>query len=100
MTELPEQLLSLKASVERLLRSYTALKSENEMLRNQLEAQRRGLREKNEHIARLEEELSLVKAAKALGETGQTEELSKTAIRETINELIDEVDRCIALLNP
>lgn len=96
-----EQLDNLRLNLERLLRGYQAILRENEMLKQQIDAQRRGLADKNKKIGELEQQFDLVKTAQTIAGIGSTEELpeDKIEVRKRINELIKEVDNCIALLN-
>ncbi|MBC8173802.1 MAG: hypothetical protein H7X71_07845 [Chitinophagales bacterium] len=94
-----QQLDVIKTNLERLLRNYTALKNENEILKNQVEAQRRTAGDKNKKITELEEQLTLLKTVKAITDSDPLEKEEKTNVKHRINELIKEVDKCIALLN-
>ena len=92
-----DQLRELRSNLERLLRSFTAVKNENEMLKQQIDAQRRALAEKNHKISELDEQLSLSKTSKLITETEHLSSEDKTEVRHKINELIKEVDKCIAM---
>lgn len=110
MSEAITQLNTMKANLERLLRSYTALKNENAILKNQIEAQRKAMAEKNSKISEAEQQLSLLKAAQSISKHITGNELpqqetennfaeSNIAAKQKIQELIKEVDKCIALLS-
>lgn len=96
-----EQLQSIKNNLDRLLRSYHAVKSENDILKSQLEAQRRGLHDKNKRIEELEKQFELLKTAQAIAhnDTPMDTDEGKSAMKKRINDLIKEVDNCIAQLN-
>jgi Holliday junction resolvasome RuvABC endonuclease subunit len=91
----------LKANVERLLRSFQAVQRENEILKQQMDAVRKGSAEKTKKIEALEQQLDMQKTAHSIANIAQLEEGSgdKTEVRKRINDLIKEVDNCIALLN-
>ncbi len=99
MREMQQQLLSVKNKLEELLRSYTVLKNENEILKNQADAQRNSLAEKSHKIQHLEQQLAALKTAKAITGAGEANKEDKSYIRQTVNELIREVDKCIVTLN-
>lgn len=52
------------------------------------------LREKNEKIAALEKNAEALKLGKSVTDNAESKE-----IKQRVNELVNEVDRCIALLN-
>ncbi len=99
MSETQQQLHELKANLERLLRNFTAVKNENEMLKQQIDAQRKALADKNHKLADLDEQLSLSKTSKLITESEELSREDKTEVRHKINELIKEVDKCIASMN-
>lgn len=109
MSEAIHQLNSIKANLDRLLRNYTALRNENAILKNQLEAQRKALAGKNVKITDIEQQLNSLKTAQQISRqllssesTSSKEEITgegRAAMKHKINELIKEVDKCIALLN-
>lgn len=97
MNNLKENISSLKSGLERLIRNHTALKSEYEINKNQLDALRQALAEKNMQLAELQRQLNVMKTASSL--SGSVETQDKTAVKQQINEFIREIDRCIELLN-
>jgi len=98
MSETQQQLHQLKANLERLLRNFTAVRNENDMLKQQIEAQRKALTEKNNKIGELDQQLSLAKTSKMLTENETLTREDKSEVRQKINELIKEVDKCIAMM--
>ncbi len=96
-----EKLQALKTGLERLLRSYRAVQQENELLKQQIEAVRRSVHDKNKRIESLEEQMELQRTASSIASISQMQEGSgdKEGVRKRINDLIKEVDNCIALLN-
>jgi len=99
MTDNRQQLQILKANLERLLRNFTAVKNENEMLKQQIDAQRKALAEKNQKLSQLDEQLSLAKTSRLIADAEPLNREDKSEVKQRINELIKEVDKCIALMN-
>ena len=99
--ETEAKLQSIKQSLDRLLRSYQALKSENEILKSQLEAQRRTSGDKNKKIEELEKQLTLIQTAQSIAHMNDAGEENgdRSEMKKKINDLIKEVDNCIAMLN-
>ncbi|MFI5172922.1 MAG: hypothetical protein ACHQFW_11055 [Chitinophagales bacterium] len=95
------QLQMVRGNLERLLRSYQAIKHENEILKSQIDAQRRGLADKNKKIDDLEKQIDLIKTAQNIAqhEPGSEPSPGRTEMKRKINELIRDVDDCIAMLN-
>ncbi|MEZ5014336.1 MAG: hypothetical protein R2794_08600 [Chitinophagales bacterium] len=100
MKHLSESVESLRANLERLLRLHNALKNENDILKNQIDAQRRGIGEKNKQIEALEHQMDLLKASQAVASNMDDDapDPERREIRSRINDLIKEVDRAIARL--
>jgi len=96
-----ERLQLLKANLDRLLRSYQAVQRENDLLKQQLDTLRRAVSDKNKKIEGLEQQMELQRTAAAVAGNAQSEDAGaeREAMRKRINELIKEVDQCIALLN-
>ncbi|MBK7036636.1 MAG: hypothetical protein IPH42_09905 [Bacteroidetes bacterium] len=96
-----EQLQNIKSNLDRLLRNYHAIKNENDILKNQLDAQRKSTQDKNKKIEELEKQIELMKTVQTIAEgtNGEESNPGKAEMKKKINELIKEVDNCIALLN-
>lgn len=99
MSETHDQLIQLKANLDRLLRNFTAVKNENDLLKQQIDAQRKSLADKNHKISELDQQLSLSKTSKLLTDTDDLSKQDKSEVRQKINDLIKEVDKCIAMMN-
>jgi len=85
----------LNKKLEELFERYNDLRTKNKELKIENELVRRSLQEKNEEIKQLEIKYQRVKLSGALlGEGGNAGEAKKK-----INELVREIDRCVALLN-
>jgi chromosome segregation ATPase len=90
-----EELALLNKKLEELFERYNDLRTKNKELKIENELVRRSLQEKNEEIKQLEIKYQRVKLSGALlGEGGNAGEAKKK-----INELVREIDRCVALLN-
>ena len=90
-----EELTLLNKKLEELFERYNDLRTKNKELKIENELVRRSLQEKNEEIKQLEIKYQSVKLSGALlGEGGNAGEAKKK-----INELVREIDRCVALLN-
>ncbi|HNV98582.1 MAG TPA: hypothetical protein PKL06_04370 [Chitinophagales bacterium] len=96
-----EKFALLKANLERLLRSYQAIQRENDMLKEQIEAVRKSVQERNKKIESLEDQLNIQRTASSIASIPQLQDGlgDKEEVKKRINELIKEVDSCIALLN-
>ena len=90
-----EELALLNKKLEELFERYNDLRTKNKELKVENELIRRSLQSKNEEIKQLEIKYERVKLSGALlGEGGNAGEAKKK-----INELVREIDRCVALLN-
>ena len=90
-----EELTLLNKKLEELFERYNDLRTKNKELKIENELVRRSLQEKNEEIKQLEIKYQRVKLSGALlGEGWNAGEAKKK-----INELVREIDRCVALLN-
>jgi len=90
-----EELALLNKKLEELFERYNDLRTKNKELKIENELVKRSLQEKNEEIKQLEIKYQRVKLSGALlGEGGNAGEAKKK-----INELVREIDRCVALLN-
>jgi len=81
--------------VDRLVELYRDVKRENEMLKNEVAQLTSQLKETVSTKADLEEQLGHTKMAKVL--ENSPEEIQQTKSR--INQIVREIDKCIALLN-
>ena len=90
-----EELIILNRKLDELLIRYENLKNENQNLRKS-EGELKGiLQEREDRIKELEIKYERVKLSGALlGDGGNAGEA-----RKRINELVREIDRCVALLN-
>jgi hypothetical protein len=90
-----EELTLLNKKLEELLDSYSNLRTKNKELKNENELLQRNLQERNEKIKQLEIKYERVKLSGALLGEGE----NAVEAKKKINELVREIDRCVALLN-
>jgi len=90
-----EELIVLNRKLDELLNRYSTLRAEAEELRKDNELMKRMLEEKDERLKELEVKYERIKITGAL--LGEGENAAEAKIK--INELVREIDRCVALLN-
>ena len=90
-----EEYLIMKRSVEELISEHEKLRLEVADIKQALESAREGLKEKNEEVKELKTRYERVKFSGAI--LGNSED-AETAKRR-VNELVREIDKCIALLD-
>ena len=95
MTELNAYIKGLTEKVERLARLQSELTEQNVKLKAENETLRMSFDEQKNTLERLQEENKVVKIAKAVTEDDEDRKNQK----KRLNELVREVDKCIALLN-
>ncbi len=89
------QLLHLKGGVDKLISEYNNLSSENEVLRAKCNELTKNLSSGKVRVENLERENERVRLSEALvGGNGDRGEAKRR-----INDMVREIDRCIALLN-
>jgi regulator of replication initiation timing len=95
MQNLSTRLYEIRIKVEKLVNENQLLKNENESMRDRIEGLERTVELQKNTLSELTEQNKLIKLAKNLNpEDSDTEE-----IKNKVNELIREIDRCIDLLN-
>lgn len=86
---------SLQSKVEKLIIQHKKSKEDMRQLRDENDFLRNQLTDKKEKLKELEERNKVLKLAKSLGgDEGKTTEL-----KLKINEMVREIDKCIALVN-
>ena len=95
MEQLDHYIKDLAAMVERLVNAQAHLRSENSKLSARNAELERLVTEQKNMVSRLEEQNKVVKIAKAVTEDDD----DRKEQRKRLNELVREVDKCIALLN-
>ncbi len=87
--------VKLEQKIDKLVESYKSEKEENKMLRTQITQLSSQLEQSASSYALLQEEYDKLKIAKTI-------EASGADVRDTkqrINQIVREIDKCIALLN-
>lgn len=93
MNDLTLNIGDLKGKIEKLVKLHQVLKKENEQLVSDKESLQKTIDEQKVTIEALEKNNKAIEATK-------NEEQSKIVVdtKEKINELVQEIDNCIALL--
>ncbi|MBM3400537.1 MAG: hypothetical protein FJY15_08260 [Bacteroidetes bacterium] len=95
MQNLSTRLYEIRIKVEKLLQENQLVKNENESMRDRIEGLERTVQLQKNNLSEITEQNKFIKLAKNLNpEDSDTEE-----IKNKVNELIREIDRCIDLLN-
>ncbi len=95
MTELEEKLWKLEVSLKDVLSRLKTLKSENERLTSENTGLQEALDAQKNRIKDLEETNKRVK----LAETMSQPHSDRSALKKQLEQYVNEIDRCIALLN-
>lgn len=90
-----EELTLLNKKLEELFERYNDLRTKNKELKNENEVLERYLQERDEKLKELEIKYERIKISGALMGEGE----SAVEAKQKINELVREIDRCVALLN-
>jgi chromosome segregation ATPase len=90
-----EELTLLNKKIEELFDRYNNLRTKNVELKNENESIKHVLQERNEKIQELETKYERIKISGALMGEGE----NAAEAKKKINELVREIDRCVALLN-
>ena len=95
MENLDTYISELSARVEKLVSAQSNLKNENAELRSRNSELEQVVTDQKNVLSKLEEENKVVKIAKAVTDDDE----DRKEQRKRLNELVREVDKCIALLN-
>jgi chromosome segregation ATPase len=90
-----EELTLLNKKLEELFERYDNLRTKNKELKTENELIKKNLQVKEEKITQLEIKYERVKLSGALLGEGE----NAVEAKKKINELVREIDRCVALLN-
>ena len=90
-----EELTLLNKKVEELFEKYDDLRTKNWDLMKENDTLKRYLQERDEKVKELEIKYERIKISGALMGEGE----SAAEAKQKINELVREIDRCVALLN-
>ena len=88
-------IVQLEEKIDLLIERYRAEKEDNNMLRGQISQLSDQLNHSSATYSSLEDEFDKLKMAKTL--EASTEDVKETKLR--INQIVREIDKCIALLN-
>ena len=95
MENLDAYISGLASRVELLAKSQVELRAENANLKQENEDLQRTINDQKNVLSKLEEENKVVKIAKAVTDDDD----DRKEQRKRLNELVREIDKCIALLN-
>lgn len=95
MENLDAYITGLSERVEKLVAAQSELKNENAELRSRNSELEQAVNDQKNVLSKLEEENKVVKIAKAVTDDDE----DRKEQRKRLNELVREVDKCIALLN-
>ena len=95
MSDLKSVAASLESKIEKLVALHQRTKKEMSALQNQNTHLNQTIIQHKQTIKDLEEKSKVIKLSKSLSTTNE----NTTELKLKINELIREVDKCIALLN-
>jgi len=90
-----EEYLLMKRTVEELISEHEKLKIEVVSLRQELESARVGLNEKKEEVKELKTRYERARFSGAILGNSEDADVAK----RRVNELVREIDKCIALLD-
>ena len=90
-----EELTLLNNKLDKLFERYDGLRTKNRDLTKENDTLKRYIQERNEKIKELEIKYERIKISGALMGDGEVAIVAK----QRINELVREIDRCVALLN-
>ncbi len=94
MSQLMEKLAEVSDNIQRLGSRVTELSSENEALKAQLADVLQQLEQKKSQVTDLSEKQKLLMLARSL-----PSDESRKDVKLKINDMVREIDKCIALLN-
>ncbi len=94
MAELSIHIKQVNTKLQRLLKQYGMLQSENEQLKKLVEILQEKDNEQNEHIATLRQEQLILKAS-----LDKMDAQEKKEMEQKINGYIKNIDKCISLLS-
>ncbi len=96
MSSVNHILKEVTINVERLINKHEMVVSETQVVKDENAVLKELVQTQEQHIADLTEQNKVLQMAKTLA---GTEVAATTDVRKKINELVREIDKCIALLN-
>ncbi|HOY48509.1 MAG TPA: hypothetical protein PL185_00860 [Flavobacteriales bacterium] len=97
MTDLLGKSAVLEGKIKKLIHLHVAFKAENSALKSDNQRLTETINKQQEHIQQLEEGNKALKLAQALIQGSENED--PTVLKGKINEMIRDIDKCLALLN-
>jgi chromosome segregation ATPase len=94
MNTIEEQIHSLNTKLQLLLKKYSVIQKENEILNREIEKMRKNKNELLDRINTLEMQTGILKAS-----AGKMNEAEKNGFQKRINQYIKDLDKCMAMLN-
>jgi hypothetical protein len=91
----PEVITSLEKKVRELLKAHAELKRRHGLLGQERDGMKKTIDSQKETIKKLEENNKIIKLAKSLADSNP----DRAAMKYKINELVREIDKCIAQMN-
>jgi len=92
---LPIRIDRIQSKVKRIMDLHNKVKDDNYKLKVEKEQLLKSLEEGRAAITNLEEQNKRIKLARSLADTGET----SLDVKLRINEMVREIDKCIAFLN-
>lgn len=86
---------ALKIKIEKLIHLHKSLQEENRQLKQDNSDLKNRLSVHSDEIKALQQKQVVLKLSNTIGRNDE----KKTEVKRKINELIKEIDRCIAMLN-
>jgi uncharacterized coiled-coil DUF342 family protein len=93
MKDLSSQILGLKKKAKQLVENYQVVKRENIKFKEEVDRLTKNLEEKNQQIKELTNKVNVLKISGSVGNE------STKDVKLKINELVREIDSCIAQIN-
>lgn len=87
----------LEAKVKKILTLHVSLKSQIESLKADNQKLTENIHQQQEEIRKLSEEAQLLKLARSVNSGSESHD--KPEMKAKLNELIRDIDKCLALLN-
>src|SRR5687767_7529153 len=96
MADLELTLTSLQSKIEKIVHLHKKLQDDYSKVVNEKQQLHKTIEEQRTAISKLEEKNKTIKLAKTLTDNNEN---NSTELKYRINELVREIDKCIALLN-
>ncbi|MCB9363042.1 MAG: hypothetical protein H6587_00590 [Flavobacteriales bacterium] len=93
MKDLSSQIIGLKKKAKQLVENYQVVKRENNKLKEEVGRLTKDLSEKNQQVTELTNKVNVLKISGSVGNE------STKDVKLKINELVREIDSCIAQIN-